>query len=262
METFAEKSGREWARLLLEEHFALRAALEQRVPVVGADGVERDSVRDSQRHLETVVGTVTVPRKAYQATGREDLHPMDAALNLPPELFSHGVQKMVSKEIARASFDEVVALVSDYSGAQIAKRQVAELIVRGALDFDAFYELRKSELVAIGDLLVISTDGKGIVVRHEDLREATRRAAEQSTHKIETRLTPGEKPQPETDGPSRDCVHCGALGAHCSRCSAHAARRDDRGQTSGTQEKQACVGERREARTQDHPRGVRGRAPS
>ena len=58
VETFAEKSGREWARLMLEEHFALRAALEQRVPVVGADGVERDSVRDSQRHLETVVGTV------------------------------------------------------------------------------------------------------------------------------------------------------------------------------------------------------------
>jgi hypothetical protein len=193
VETFAEKSGREWARLMLEEHLALRAALEQRVPVVGADGVERDSVRDSERHLETVVGTVTVTRKAYQATGREDLHPMDAALNLPPELFSHGVQRMVSKEIARASFDEVVALVSDYSGAQIAKRQVAELIVRGALDFDAFYELRKSELDATADLLVISTDGKGIVVRHEDLREATRRAAEQSTHKIETRLTPGEK---------------------------------------------------------------------
>jgi hypothetical protein len=193
VEAFAEKSGREWARLMLEEHFALRAALERRVTVVDADGVERESVRDSQRRLETVVGTVSVPRKAYQTAGLEDLHPMDAALNLPPELFSHGVRRMVAKEIARASFDEVVALVRDYSGAQIAKRQVEELIVRAARDFDAFYELRKCELDATGDLLVISTDGKGIVVRHEDLREATRLAAEQSTHKIETRLTPGEK---------------------------------------------------------------------
>jgi hypothetical protein len=43
------------------------------------------------------------------------------------------------------------------------------------------------------DLLIISTDGKGIVMRHEDLREGTRRAAEKSGRKLETRLTPGEK---------------------------------------------------------------------
>jgi hypothetical protein len=193
LESFANKSGREWARLLLEEHMAMRAALEHRARVVGADGVERDSVRDTERHLETVVGTVAVPRKAYQAPGRDDLHPMDAALNLPPELFSHGVREMVAKEVARASFDEVVELVRDYSGAQIAKRQVEELVVRAAHDFDAFYEQRQIETAGSGDLLVISTDGKGIVVRHQDLREATRLAAERSAHKLETRLTPGEK---------------------------------------------------------------------
>jgi hypothetical protein len=39
---------------------------------------------------------------------------------------------------------------------------------------------------------ILSTDGKGIVMRHEDLREATRRAAEKGSRKLETRLTPGE----------------------------------------------------------------------
>ncbi|MEB2314189.1 MAG: ISKra4 family transposase [Sorangiineae bacterium] len=43
------------------------------------------------------------------------------------------------------------------------------------------------------DFLIISTDGKGIVMRHEDLREGTRRAAEKSGRKLETRLTPGER---------------------------------------------------------------------
>jgi hypothetical protein len=193
LESFANKAAREWARLLLEEHMAMRAALERVVPVVDADGVRRESVRSSERHLETVVGTVAVPRKAYQAPGREDRHPMDAALNLPVELFSHGVREMVAKEIARASFEEVIELVRDYSGAQIAKRQAEELVVRAATDFDAFYAQRQREADAAGDLLVISTDGKGIVVRHQDLREGTRLAAEQSAHKLETRLTPGEK---------------------------------------------------------------------
>ena len=193
VEDFLDEKGREWARLMYQEHLALRAALEKRTEVVGSDGTERKSARDSERHLETVLGRVPVPRLAYQAPGASDLHPMDAALNLPRELFSHGIRRMVAKEAARASFDEVREIVRDYTGSVIAKRQVEELAVRAAQDFDAFYEQRAAERDPKDDLLVISTDGKGIVMRHEDLRAATRQAAERSPRKLETRLTPGEK---------------------------------------------------------------------
>jgi hypothetical protein len=87
----------------------------------------------------------------------------------------------------------VVELIRDYSGAEIAKRQIEELSVRAAYDFDAFYELRTHADAASDELLVISTDGKGIVMRHEDLRESTRRRAEHCVHKLQTRLTQGEK---------------------------------------------------------------------
>jgi hypothetical protein len=194
LEAFCEAEGREWARRMLEAHLALRADQEKRVDVTGADGVERTSVRDSERHLETVIGTVSVPRKAYQAPGSKDLHPMDGALNLPRELFSHGVRRMVAKEVSRASFDEVVEMVADYGGASIAKRQVEELAVRAAQDFDAFYERRElTEEADSTDLLVLSTDAKGIVMRGEDLREATQRRAAATTNKLETRLSGGEK---------------------------------------------------------------------
>lgn len=39
----------------------------------------------------------------------------------------------------------------------------------------------------------MSTDGKGIVVRQQDLREATRKKAEATTHKLKARLSKGEK---------------------------------------------------------------------
>jgi hypothetical protein len=193
LEALCEAEGREWARLMLEEHLALRAALETRVEVTGADGVVRTSACASERHLETLVGTVEVPRTAYQAPGSEDLHPMDASLNLPRERFSHGVRKLVAKEVARASFDEVVEMVHDWCGASIAKRQVEELAARAAQDFDAFYAQRTPAHDPATELLVLSTDGKGIVMRHEDLREATRLAAEKKVHKLQTRLAPGEK---------------------------------------------------------------------
>jgi hypothetical protein len=193
VEALCDTQGREWARLMLEEHLAMRAALEKPVEVTGADGIPRGAARDSERHLETLVGTVAVPRRAYQAPGSEDLHPMDATLNLPRELFSHGIRKLVAKEVARASYEEVVEMVHDWCGASIAKRQVEELAVRAAQDFDAFYEQREPAPEAGPDLMVLSTDGKGIVMRHEDLREATRLAAEKKVNKLETRLTPGEK---------------------------------------------------------------------
>jgi len=143
--------------------------------------------------VETIGGRSTVPRLAYQQPGCCDVHPMDATLNLPPELYSYGLRRMVAKEAARASFDEVVELVDEHSGGHSAKRQVEQLTVRAAQDFDAYYEQRAREVEETDDLLVLSTDGKGIVVRHEDLRDGTRRAAETSTPKLETRLAPGEK---------------------------------------------------------------------
>lgn len=194
VEAFVEEQGREWARRMLQAHILLRAESERRVQVVGADERERGRARDSKRQLETIVGRVAVPRLAYQAPGCKDLHPLDAALNLPRELYSYGVRRMVAKEAARASFEEVVELTGDYSGAHIEKRQVEQLVVRAARDFDEFYAQREREPEDTDDLLVISTDGKGIVVRHEDLREATRRAAEKTKRKLETRLAPGEKP--------------------------------------------------------------------
>jgi hypothetical protein len=193
LEAMLDGQGKEWARLMLEENLRLRAQLERETAVVGADGVERKSVRDSERHLETLLGRVPVPRLAYQAPGTTDLHPMDAALNLPQELFSHGIRRLVAREAAKSSFDEVVDTVRELTGASIAKRQVEELTIRAAQDFDAFYEQRAAARDPGEDLLIISTDGKGIVMRHEDLRESTRRAAEKSARKLETRLTPGEK---------------------------------------------------------------------
>ena len=80
------------------------------MPVVGADGAERSSVRDTEKHVETLVGTVAVPRFGYQREGHYDLHPMDGALNLASDRYSFGVRKLAAKESARSSFDEVVEI--------------------------------------------------------------------------------------------------------------------------------------------------------
>jgi len=193
VEAYLKIDGRELLRVLFEEYLEMLACAEQRTSVTDADGIERTEARVGERGLETIFGEVDASRLLYQARGCAALAPLDALLNMPTDHYSHGVRQMVAKETARASFDEVAELIRDYSGAEIAKRQIEQLAARAASDFDAFYELRQRERQATTDLLVISTDGKGVVMRQEDLREATRKRAEASANKVETRLSPGEK---------------------------------------------------------------------
>jgi len=196
IESYVIEQGRELERLLMQAHMELRAAREARVAVTGADGVRRTTMRESARPVATLVGEVEVGRIAYQARDVAGLHPMDASLNLSPVLYSHGVERFVAENAAIMSFDDVRHALLKQSGARVPKRQVEELSVRAAADFETFYAERRAanDLVEPTlDPLVMTFDGKGIVMVPEDLRPATKKAANKAVRKLATRLTKGEK---------------------------------------------------------------------
>lgn len=62
--------------------------------MTGADGVERLDVRSASRKIETPVGDVEVKRQLYQASAVEGLAPMDAALGLPDEKYTHHLRRI------------------------------------------------------------------------------------------------------------------------------------------------------------------------
>ena len=71
---------------------------------------------------------------------------------------------------------------------------MAELVLRAAVDFDAFYSGRSAvDPEETADPLILTLDGKGIVMRTEHLREATRKKAEASEPKLDRRVSKGEK---------------------------------------------------------------------
>jgi len=201
LERLLEVEGHELMRRLLQDHLRLRAQQERELgvhgPVVGCDGVVRTHLRDSERGLMTVFGDVDIERLAHHAPGSESLRPLDAALNLPAESFSFGVRRRVAEEAIRGSFDEALAAIVAHTGARLSKRQLEELAIRAATDFEPFYvtrqELPPAAVAELSDLLVITTDGKGVVMRRSALRAATRKAAERARHKLKRRLTKGEK---------------------------------------------------------------------
>ncbi|MGB8380717.1 MAG: ISKra4 family transposase, partial [Dermatophilaceae bacterium] len=186
---------RELIRMLYQDHLDLRTAREVRLPALtDAAGICRGAVeRAHRRPLHTVFGAVTVDRLAYRHRGQANLYPADAALNLPIELHSHGLRELAAVESARGSFEDATSALRRATGVQIGKRQVEQLAGRAAVDFAAYYQRPTRTRADDGDVLVLSADGKGIVMRSDALRPATAKAAAKATGKLKTRLSKGEK---------------------------------------------------------------------
>ncbi len=97
-------------------------------------------------------------------------------------------------EAARGSFDQATLAIGRRCGQVAGKRGVEQLTVAAAADIDAFYQAVTSQPCTDATVLVVSVDGKGVVMRPEALREATLKAAQaKGPGRYRTRLASGEK---------------------------------------------------------------------
>jgi hypothetical protein len=200
VEQFVHQAGTELLRRLFQGHLDLRAANEvQYQSLVGSDQQPRPHHRKgTQRQLETLFGEVVVTRVGYstKTAGVSALYPADGILNLASDQYSDGLRRRVAQEASKVSFTETVTTIAETTGAQVGKRQCEEITVKVAQDFNEFYAQRTQERPEpTTDLLVLTTDGKGIVMHPDDLREATAKAASRAQQQSKVRLSPGQKRQ-------------------------------------------------------------------
>ena len=114
------------------------------------------------------------------------------------EYFSGGRLSAPSSgcRLAKSSFDEGAKTLEAFTGAHVPKRQFEQEVIRAAQDFEAFYADRQTRARAdphTGPILVLTVDGKGVVMRPEDLREATQRAAAARAKTFTARLGGGRR---------------------------------------------------------------------
>lgn len=145
-------------------------------------------------------------------------------MNLPAEKHSHGLRRLAAVETTRGSFDDAVDAVHRTTGQQVGKRQVEGLTSRAAADIEAFYAGHTPPSGAGGDLLVLSCDGKGVVMRPDALRPATAASAAKATPKLAARLSKRRKAQPQADGRGRHRLRRHPSRAHPDRHPAHRRR--------------------------------------
>ncbi len=197
VESYITVFGTELMRRLLQGHLDLRYAQEEyQKGVLGSDGEPRPHRRQkTQRQLESLFGEVVVRRVGYSTQTPEvsALYPQDGKLNLATDKYSDGIRRRVAEEASKVSFAETSETIAKTTGGEIGKRQCEEVSVKVAQDFEDFYAQRAQKgAESTSDLLVVTTDGKGIVMHSKDLREATAKAAKKAAQSRPTRLSPGK----------------------------------------------------------------------
>jgi hypothetical protein len=197
LEKLIENDGRELLRLLLQAHVDSRGLGDIGQLIDGADEIARTHKRIGERQLKSIFGAIELKRMGYGCGGGESLFPKDSHLNLPENSHSYELQRRVALEVIKGSFGDAVESIAGNTGQLIHKQQIEHITVSVSNDFDAFYQANiteaKLEEAKKAPLLILTTDGKGIVMHKSDLRPATRKKAEMSDKKLEARLSAGEK---------------------------------------------------------------------
>jgi len=180
---------------LFQGYLNLKAENEETVSnIFTDDGIQLTHTKhDTTRKLTTLFGDVIVKRKSYSQRLQRGVFPLDAQLNFPSDQYSDGMRHRVAIEARKSSYDDAVEAVNQTTGGYIQKRQSLKLAQDVSQDFDDYY-LQNRYLSAdpSDNLLVLTFDGKGIVMRSDGLRECTKKAAQKSK-KLNSRLSAGEK---------------------------------------------------------------------
>lgn len=171
--------GDEVMRLAYQAHLDRLSAAERK-DVTRGDKPAGVTVRSRTRQLESTFGRVRFRRLAWKPKGTPARYPLDERLNLPADVYSHPLRRRTAEEARRGSWEQAIETVDGTTAAHVPKRQAEEITARAAKDFEAFYaELAPANDAASANaLLMLSTDGKGIKMRPESLRDATRKEAE------------------------------------------------------------------------------------
>jgi hypothetical protein len=91
-------------RQIYQDELHRQAAAQMSEAPSGVDAVVATR-RWTKRGLRTVFGDVVARRSAWKEPETGGIRPLDAKLNLPSGLYSHGVAEQLGAEVSQGSFD-------------------------------------------------------------------------------------------------------------------------------------------------------------
>lgn len=185
--------GMELLRRMLEQSFASRGKGD--VALALFEQQEGGEVRLGQRNehtrqYESRFGTIQILRQGYKGAQTSSIHPLDEGLNLPKKKYSYVLQEQAMKLCSRGPYEEARENIKETTAANFPKRQLEEVAIETAQDFDVFYEQRQRKAQVAeqtGSILVAGIDRTGVPKRKSEEEK------QEDAEKKGQRLKAGEK---------------------------------------------------------------------
>ena len=185
---------REIGRMLLEQWVVKQGYGEvESDRVTGSGGQQLTHRRIGERKVDTIFGTIGIRRMGYGGRHNRSVYPLEAMCAIPAKRYSYALQERACEEATKHAYEQAIQSADKYLGVYIPKRQLLSVVRRVAGHMEGFYATEPMSPSEPARLLVMSMDGKGLVVRNEDLRAETRRKQAKLESKHQHRLCKGEK---------------------------------------------------------------------
>ena len=101
---------------------------------------------------------------SYNQRQKSSLFPLDAELNLYADQYTDGMRQRIVHDVIDRSYNRAIERHRKTCTGIIGKRQAMQLTESSSVDFVDFYEQRTVNDEQTGDLLILSFDGKGLVM--------------------------------------------------------------------------------------------------
>jgi hypothetical protein len=180
-------------QLLLQQYFNLCSQLEEEQTFIEKAGECYQSAGQPSRKYRSVFGEVKAERNYYWKAGHGGLHPLDAKLSLPEEIYSDWVQELVVKRATEMPYEKALQQLGELLPVDMSKRTAKQTTLKHATDVTAYYAQASVQEAIVGDTILVATaDGKGIPMiakdspAPENRREKGRKTAKKSATVVAT----------------------------------------------------------------------------
>ena len=153
-------------------------------------GVKRPYHSIKHKAYHSIFGKMSIARACYWAKGRHEVCPLDAELNLPETEYSYTLQEWGSVLGAEEPYAKAAEFLETVLGTSLWGSSIETIINKSCVDVPKFYEKRqRPNAKTEEDILVATIDGKGVVMRKDQIAKSSPKKQLRKMRKI------GERPK-------------------------------------------------------------------
>ncbi|MCP4652761.1 MAG: ISKra4 family transposase [Candidatus Omnitrophica bacterium] len=160
--------------------------------LIDKNGVKRFYHSVKHKAYHSIFGKINIARASYWAKGCHEVYPLDAELSLPEIGYSYALQEWGTTLGGEKPYAKAAQFLETILGTPLWGSAIETIMNKSCVNVPKFYENReKPEGKTEEEILVVTMDGKGVVMRKDQIEKKVPKTRRRKMRKI------GEGPKKE-----------------------------------------------------------------